>query len=69
MKRFKDLEACIASLKALQTQGDIEPEQKREIEAAITEARRLRRKQDADSCDVYACVRKITECLLTAFWR
>jgi hypothetical protein len=67
MKRFKDLEACIARLKALQTQGDIEPEQRREIEAAITEARRLRRKRYADSCDVYACVRKITESLLNAF--
>lgn len=69
MRRFKDLEACIASLKAVQAQGDIGPEQKREIEAAIAEARRLRRKQHADSCDAFACVRKVTECLLNAFMK
>lgn len=67
MKRFKDLEACIVLLKDLQARGDVEPEQKREIDVAINEAKRLRRKKDADSCHVYACVRKITESLLNAF--
>lgn len=67
MKRFKDLEACIALLRALQARSDVEPEQKRNVEVAINEAKRLRRKRDVDSIDVYACVRKITENLLSAF--
>ncbi len=69
MKHFKDLEACIVLLKALQARGDVEPEQKREIEVTMNEAKRLRRKKDAESCDVYACVRKITESLLSAFFK
>jgi len=67
MTRFKDLEACIALLRALQARSDVEPEQKKRVEAAINEAKRLRRKKNADSCDVYACVRNITESLLSAF--
>ena len=67
MKRFKDLQACIALLRALQDRSDVGPEQKRNVEAAINEAKRLRRKKDVDSVNVYACVRRITESLLSAF--
>jgi hypothetical protein len=69
VKHFKDLETCIALLRALQARSDVEPEQKRNVEVAINEAKRLRRKKDADSSDVYACVRKITESLLSTFLR
>jgi len=67
MQKFKDLNACIAELQALQSRSDIGPEQKKNVEAAIEQLRRLRRKPHAKPVDVYRCVREIAKRLLEAF--
>jgi hypothetical protein len=69
VKQFKELNACTAALKALLAGNDIRPEQRRDVEAAIEELRRLRRKRDASQSEVYGCVRRITERLIKAFFK
>jgi DNA repair ATPase RecN len=67
VKQFKDVNACIAQLRALQAGSDIGPEQKKDVEAAIERLRRLRRKPDATMPEVYRCIREIAERLVKAF--
>jgi hypothetical protein len=69
VKQFKDLNACIAELQALCVGSDIRPEQKKNVEAAIEQLRRLRRKPDAKMTDVYLSVREIADRLIAAFFR
>jgi hypothetical protein len=67
VRQFKDLRVCIARLQALLTRSDIGPEQRKYVEAAIEQLRRLRRKADAKGPEVYKCVREIAENLVAAF--
>jgi hypothetical protein len=67
MQQFKDINACIAALQALHARSDIGPEQKKYVDEAIHELRRLRRKPHAKSVDVYRCVRQVAEGLIKAF--
>lgn len=67
MQQFKDLNACIAELRAVQARSDIKPEQRKNVEAAVEELKRLRRKPHAKTADVYRCVREIAGRLLEAF--
>ena len=67
MQHFKDIDVCLALLRALHARNDIGPKQKRDVETAIEEAKRLRRKRKACYADAYHCVRRITESLLNAF--
>ena len=67
MKQFKDLNACIADLETLRAGSDIGPEQKRNVEAAIEQLRRLRRKPHPKSAEVYRCVREVASRLIMAF--
>ena len=67
MKKFKDLNACIAELNALRAGSDIRLEQKRNVEAAIEQLRRLRRKPHPESAEVYRCVREVASRLIMAF--
>jgi DNA repair ATPase RecN len=67
MQHFKDIDVCIAELQALLTRGDIEPEQKRYVEDAIREAKKLRRKRAEQPSDVYKGVRRIARSLVNAF--
>lgn len=67
MKKSKDVNACIAQLRALQDRNDTEPEQKKCIEEAIEQLRRLRRKTNPNKGDLFHCVRVISENLLRAF--
>lgn len=69
VRQFKELNACIANLKALLAGNDVRPEQRKDVEAAIEELRRLRRKRDTSQPDVYGCVRRITERLIKAFFK
>jgi hypothetical protein len=66
MKQFKELNACIADLKALLAGNDIGPGQRQDVEAAIEELKRLRRKPDSDH---FRCVRRVAERLISAFFR
>jgi hypothetical protein len=67
MKHFKDLDACVAALQAIQARDDIGPEQKKDVEMAIKEAKHLRRRHGAGDEVTYRCVRRITDCLINAF--
>lgn len=67
MQQFKDVNACIVALQALRARSDIEPGQKKDVETAIGHLKRLRRKPNATTTDVYRCVRGVTEGLLKAF--
>jgi DNA repair ATPase RecN len=67
MKKFKNLNACIADLKALCAGSDVRPEQKRHVEAAIEQLRRLRRKPRAKAVEVHRCVREVASRLIMAF--
>lgn len=69
MKQFKDLNASIALLRALLAADDVEPEQKKEVERALGEVRKLRRKPQLTQADVFSCVRNVTESLVRAFLR
>lgn len=69
MKGSRDLRAVDAELRALIARDDVDPDQKRHVEAAIIELRALRRKRKREQADVYACVRKVAEHLLRAFYR
>jgi hypothetical protein len=69
VQQFKELNACIADLKALLAGNDVRPEQRKDVEAAIEELRRLRRKRNASQPDFYGCVRRITERLIKAFFK
>jgi Ribbon-helix-helix protein, copG family len=67
MKQIKDVNACIARLRALHSRNDTEPEQTKYIDEAIEELRRLRRKSNPSRAEFFRCVRKVAESLLRAF--
>ena len=67
MRQFKDLNACIGDLEALRAGSDIGPEQKRNVEAAIEQLRRLRRKPNPKPVEVYRCIREVASQLVMAF--
>jgi hypothetical protein len=68
VQQFKELKVSIASLKALLAGGDITPEQRKHVEKAIEQLKRLRRKADATKPEIYRCVRQITDELVSAFF-
>jgi len=46
MKQVRDVNACIAQLRALQNRNDTKPEQTKYIDEAIEQLRKLRRKSN-----------------------
>lgn len=69
MQRNKDLRTINGELKALVARGDVDPEQKKHVEAAIEELKKLRRKRKSTQADVWSCVRNVAESLLSAYRR
>jgi len=69
MKHFRDLEAIVAQLRALVAGSNVGPDQKKHVEVALDELKRLRRKPNATQADVYKCVRRVAESLLNAFFK
>ena len=69
MNRSKDLNAITARLRALVARDDVGPDQKKLVEVALNEMKRLRRKAHFTQADVYFCVRRVAENLLNAFFR
>jgi DNA repair ATPase RecN len=67
MKQNKDLRSTNAELKALLARGDVDSEQKKHVEAALEELRRLHRKRKPTQADMFSCVRTVAERLLNAF--
>lgn len=68
MSKLKELNAIKARLKALLARGDISPEQKQHVAAALKEVKRLGRRSNATRHDVFSCVREVAERLLRAFY-
>ena len=66
VRKVRELNACIASLEAVQARNDVEPEQKECIKLAINELRKLRRNPHARMDKVLASVRTIAEALVKA---
>jgi geranylgeranyl pyrophosphate synthase len=66
MKKLKDINACIAQLRAVQGRNDTEPEQTKYIDDAIELLRQLRRKSNPTRAEVARLVRGIAEALLRA---
>ncbi len=69
MKKSKDLKAITAQLGALVARNDVGPDQKKHIEVALNEIKRIRRKPDITHAEMYSCVRRVAESLLNAFNR
>jgi hypothetical protein len=69
MRQSKDLNAINAQLKALIARGDVGPDQKKHVEVALNELKRLRRRPDATRAEVFFCVRRVAESLLNAFYK
>jgi len=69
MNQSKDLNAVNAQLRALIARDDVGPEQKKYVEMAMNEIKRLRRKPHITQADVYSCVRRVAENLLNAFYK
>jgi hypothetical protein len=69
VKQSRDLRAINAELSALLARGDVGPEQKKYVESAIEELRRLRRKRNPTQADYFSCVRTVAENLLNAFYK
>jgi len=67
MKKFKELNACIARLQEVQAGNDLEPEQRKEIERALVHIKRLRRLPHLTQREVFCAVREIADSLLFAF--
>jgi hypothetical protein len=67
MKKFKDLNACIADLEAALGRNDIKSQQKEDVGAAIEEVRRLRRKPHLTRPEAFRAVREIAARLIRAF--
>ena len=68
MQQFKELNASIAALRALLAGSDIRSDQRKDVEEAIKEMQRLRRKPHAAMPDVYRCVRRVADKLIEAFF-
>jgi hypothetical protein len=69
VNKSKDLSAITAQLRALIARDDVGPDQKKHVEVALNEIKRLRRRPHVTQRDVYFCVRRVAESLLNAFHR
>jgi len=69
MKGSKDLNAIMDKLLPLIARNDVEPQQKKSVEAAIEHLRRFRRKHCPTRAETFRCVREVAEELLRAFVR
>jgi hypothetical protein len=69
MHKSKDLNACIAVLKAMQSGSDVTPEQKQAIESVVGEIKRIRRKPNPKRHEIHQSIRTIAEKLVRAFIR
>lgn len=67
MRKQKDLNACIASVEAVQSGGSANPEQKQSLERVVEELKRIRRKPHLQRMEQHESIRRIVEELLRAF--
>ena len=67
MRKQKDLKACISLLQEWQDRGSVEPEQRKAVEYAIDELKRIRRKSNPKAREIHESIRSIVESLFRAF--
>jgi hypothetical protein len=67
MKRIKDFNACLSSLRERRDRNGIRPEQLQNLEAAIDLLKKLRRLKNPTQPEMFKLVRQITDSLLKAF--
>ena len=67
VRQFKELNACIAGLSAVLAGGDVRPEQRKDVKAAIEQLKSLRRTPDVRRDKIHRCVRDVVERLIRAF--
>jgi hypothetical protein len=67
MRKQKDLKACISLLEGAQVRGSVEPEKKQEVEYAVDELKRIRRKPNLKQHELHESIRKLVEALIRAF--
>lgn len=67
MRQLRELNACIARLRAVQEGNDLGPEQQKDIKRALEQMQQLRRMPHPTQREVFCVVREITEALLRAF--
>ena len=67
MKKQRDLQVCIALIRALLTQGGLEPKQMNALVNALKTIKQIRRSSSLDKKQIYQAVRSITEELVLAF--
>lgn len=64
MKHNRDLQFCMDLLRSMLNRNGSEPEQKRTLEIALMELKRLWRKADPSREQIYRAVRKVAEAIL-----
>jgi hypothetical protein len=64
MKKSKNWQFCMDTLKSLQNEGEFEPEQKSALEGAQKGLRKLRRKTNPSREEIYRVVRQVAEAIL-----
>jgi hypothetical protein len=69
MHQSRDLKTIIAELKALIARSDVGPDQKEYVEVALKELKQLRRRPNPTQAEVFFCVRRVAESLLSAFYK
>ena len=67
MRKQKDLKACILLLQELQGRGSVEPQQKKAVEYAIDEIKRIRRRPNLKHSETHESIRRIVEALVSVF--
>jgi hypothetical protein len=67
MRKQRDLQVCIALVRAWLTRDGLKPEQRDALARVLEELRQLRRVQRLEKQDVYEAVRLITEILFDVF--
>lgn len=69
MKKDRDLNAVQSDLQGCCRRGDIDPEQQKDVEAAIEVIKRIRRKSQLSRAEAHAAIREIASKLVQAFLR
>ena len=69
MKHSKDLQFCDDQLRSLQNRDGLEPEQRRSLEKAQEELKRLRRNPNPTREQVFRVVRRVAEAIVQNFLR
>lgn len=69
MKKSKDLNGCVSILLDTRRRNDLVPEQRKDVDQALGEVRKLGRLSHPTRVEVNRRVRRLTEALIRAFFK